>query len=133
MYDWPDPEAVIAEFRQAMEAEGGELIVRSMDDVLAGMARASLAAEYDETEDIFGLAALLFEALAVRHPLRDGNKRLGFQMALDFLSLNGIDVDLPQAEVVEVCRAVVAKEQPVDALAGLLRESAVPPTAERHS
>jgi death-on-curing family protein len=81
-------------------------------------------------KDIFGLAALLFEALAVRHPLRDGNKRLGFQMALDFLSLNGVEVELPQIEVVEMCRTVVAKEQSVGELAVMLRECAILPDGD---
>lgn len=125
MYEWPDLTAVLEDFRSALAQEGTQLVVRSMEEVRAGVARATLAADYDPDLDLFALSALLFDALATRHPLRDGNKRLGFQMALDLLSLNGVELDLPQEAVVELCRAVVAGERPVEDLAAFLREHTV--------
>jgi death-on-curing protein len=119
-YHWPDPRALLDELAEHMAQHGETLTVVSMDDLEAGLQRARLAEAYAET-DLCALAALMFEGVATRHPLLDGNKRLAFLAMASFLILKGKWLDAPEAEIAHLCIAVVAKEQPVDALAAYLR------------
>jgi death on curing protein len=67
------------------------------------------------------IAALMLEGIAARHPLLDGNKRLGFLSAADFLDLNGLTFDAPERHAAAICIDVVALRQSVDDLAAFFR------------
>jgi death-on-curing protein len=117
---WPDARALLDELAAHMEGQGQTLALRSVDDLEAGLARGPLAESYGEG-DLFDLAALLFDGVATRHSLVDGNKRLAFLGMVAFLTLNGAYLDAPEAEVADLCIAVVARERGPADLAAYLR------------
>jgi death-on-curing protein len=117
---WPDPRALLDELAELMAASGQTLALRSEADLAAGLARAPLAEPYGDA-DLHTLAALMFEGVATRHPLVDGNKRLAFLAMVAFLTLNGAYLDAPEAELAHLCIAVVARERTPADLAAWLR------------
>ena len=79
-----------------------------------------------------GLAAGLLHALVHQHPLRHGNQQVALAVMLQFLALNGWDVDPEPPEAVVAVFADVAAGtlSPAD-LAGWLAPRCVPATAPR--
>lgn len=119
-WQWPDGRALLDELAVHMAGQGHALALRSAEDYAAGLARAPVAEGYGEA-DLFDLAALLFDGIATRHPLVDGNKRLAFLGMVAFLSLNDAYLDAPEGEVARLCIAVVARQATVADLAAYLR------------
>jgi len=62
---------------------------------------------YEQNDDIFMLAAVLFHAIAKGHVFANGNKRTAFQATLQFLLINGFDFDACWSEVVDAATALV--------------------------
>ena len=122
-YDWPDPRALLDELGAHMAERGEALSLIDAEAFSAGLDRAKMA-EDDGDADLHALAALMFEGVATRHPLVDGNKWLAFLAMVSFLSLNGAYLDAPEREIADLCIAVVAKARTVDALAACLRARA---------
>ncbi len=125
-YAWPDPRALLDELAAHMAERGETLSLIDAEAFSAGLDRAKLA-ETDGDADLHALAALMFEGVATRHPLVDGNKRLAFLAMVAFLSLNGAYLDAPEAEIAALCIAVVAKARTADDLAACLRRHAGEP------
>jgi death-on-curing protein len=120
---WPDGRALLDELALHMAGQGQTLHLRSAEDYAAGLSRARLAEPYGK-DDLFTLATLMFEGIATRHPLVDGNKRLAFLAMVAFLTLNGAYLDAPEAEIAHLCIAVTARQRPVADLAAYLRAHA---------
>jgi death-on-curing protein len=119
-FDWPDGRALLDELAAHMAERGETLSLVDAEAFEAGLNRARLAEPYGEA-DLHTLAALMFEGVATRHPLVDGNKRLAFLAMVSFLTLNGAWLDAPEGEIARLCIAVVAKEESAAALAAYLR------------
>lgn len=86
---------------------------------LAESALAAPAAEFDGTEfypDIASKAAVLCSRIIRNHPLPDGNKRMGFLCAVEFVERNGFTWSAPEGdesggdETVAIIEAVAAGE-----------------------
>lgn len=77
---------------------------------------------YGETE-LATLAAAYGFGLAANHPFIDGNKRVAFVSMVVFLRLNGLGFHAPQAEVVEVLRAVANRTLTEEQLAHWVRST----------
>lgn len=122
---WPDPQALLDDLAEYFEEEGLTLQVVRRDDFEAGLERARLASDYDEGASVFTLAALMFEGVATRHPLVDGNKRLAWQSAVTFLVLNGRYLDAPEVAAFEAGMAVIRRETGPEALAGFFEAHAI--------
>ncbi|MEM9059775.1 MAG: type II toxin-antitoxin system death-on-curing family toxin [Pseudomonadota bacterium] len=120
-YVWPDPEGILAYLSDLMARDGAELKVRSPDDVTAGFARARTALDYTPDATAFDLAALMFDGIATRHPLVDGNKRLAWLGAVVFLDLNGWYLDAPEIASFEIGMAVIGRKSSVEDLAAFFR------------
>jgi prophage maintenance system killer protein len=120
-FRWPDIDGTLDALRQRLESDGQALALRSREDLLAGVGRAEQAELYREGLDIFGIAALLFEGVAVRHPLRDGNKRLGALLALELLAMNATILEVDNEKMARLCIDVVTRRRSVDDLAAFLR------------
>lgn len=97
------------------------------DAFLAGIERARLAHEYDRDATPYRLAALMFEGIATRHPLLDGNKRLAWVSAVTFLGLNDVYLDAPEVAAFEAGMAVIRGEAPPDTLAAFFEAHAIRP------
>ncbi len=116
-YEWPEPQAILAVLKSQMEKAGAELKIAAPDALKAGFDRARLAVEYEPDASPFHLAALMFEGIATRHALVDGNKRLAWLGATVFLDLNGWYLDAPEVAAFKAGMAIIRREANVDTLA----------------
>lgn len=123
---WPDRQALLDDFAEYFQEIGQELQIRSKDDLEAGFDRARTAAGYRPDADPAELAALLFDGLATRHPLVDGNKRLAFQAMTVFLDLNDVWFDPPELLAYETVMDVINHRKTVEDLAAFIREHSRP-------
>src|SRR5690242_6133682 len=120
-FRWPDIDGTLEALRERLESDGQVFALRSREDLLAGVGRAEQAEFYREDLDIFSIAALLFEGVAVRHPLRDGNKRLGALLALELLAMNQAALQPDNEAMARICIDVVTRQRSVEDLAAFLR------------
>lgn len=118
---WPDKQAILDDLIEYFEEVGQPFAMRSMEDYEAGFERARTAADYIENADAAHIAALLFEGIATRHPLVDGNKRLAWQCMTVFLDMNNIWFDAPEYAAYEVAMAVVAHDRTTEHMAEFVR------------
>lgn len=79
---------------------------------------------YAGTVELPELAAILCEAIVRGHPYIDGNKRTGFLAAFAFLSINGIDLNADEDEVVDVMDGLAAGTTAVAELAAWISRHA---------
>jgi death-on-curing protein len=75
--------------------------------------------------DLFEMAAAYLFHIVRNHPFVDGNKRTGAAAALVFLDLNGIEMDIDDAELVDHVLAVAEGKVPKAEVAAFLRTRAV--------
>lgn len=122
---WPSHRAILDDLTAYLSEMGQTLQVRSMEDYQAGFDRARLALDYLEAPDAASLAAILFDGVATRHPLVDGNKRLAWQCMTVFLDMNGVWFDAREYEAYEVAMAVIAHEKSVVDLAEFIRRNSI--------
>lgn len=66
--------------------------------------REQVLAEAREYDDPYHRAAALLRNLISLHVFEDANKRTAWTVTVDYLTRNGIDVDLPENETVRVVR-----------------------------
>lgn len=119
---WPDPQGLLDYLTEYMIAEGQSLQLARRDDFLAGLDRARSAYGYEPDSTLTHLAALIFDGVATRHPLVDGNKRLAWFSSVSFLILNGKHLDAPEVASFDIGMAVIAKEKTVEDLAAFFEE-----------
>lgn len=82
--------------------------------------QASFGGEYLHT-DLHAMAAAYLFHLVSNHPFVDGNKRTGFVVAISFLRLNAISIDVPLPELYDLTLAVAAGQLSKEQLAIDLR------------
>ena len=83
-----------------MREHGGLRGIRDENILESALARPQQRWHYDAGADLAALAAAYAFSLVSSHPYRDGNKRIGFLAAVISLGINGVDLDVPEAEVV---------------------------------
>lgn len=120
-YEWPDLRALVDDFAEYFEEIGQDLRIATEGDLEAGFERARNAFNYPPEADAAYLAALIFDGVATRLALIDGNKRLAWQGMTTFLDLNGVWLDAGELEAAEIALAVVAGEATVEDLAEFIR------------
>jgi death-on-curing protein len=125
-FEWPDLRALLDDFAEYLGETGTKLVVVSPGDLEAGVERARLAEHYDAGLGACDLAALLFDGIATRHPLLDGNKRLAWQAMTTFLLLNGLYVDASEREAADFVLDVVTRKRAVADLANYLLSHTFP-------
>lgn len=118
-------EEVLGIHAHQIEAYGGAFGVRDTGLLLSAVAapKASFAGELLHGT-LFEIAAAYLFHLARNHPFIDGNKRAALAAALVFLELNGVSIDAPDEELVEMVLGVATGKQSKAAAAVFL---------ERHS
>lgn len=97
--EWVADETVRALHDQLLAAFGGLAGVRDEGLLESALARPRTKAHYG-SPDVFDVAAAYAFGLIKNHPFVDGNKRIGFAVAVVFLELNGQVVEAPEAEAV---------------------------------
>ena len=89
-------EDVLSLHEDAINTWGGTHGIRDRGLLESAVGAATNVALYDETADIYDIAAAYAYHLAQNQPFLDGNKRVGLAAAAAFLFVNGID--LPDRE-----------------------------------
>ncbi len=89
--------------------------------VESALARPQQAAAYNAA-DLSAQAATLCFGLIKNHPFVGGNKRTATHLADVFLNLNGYEITVPAAELVEMVLAVEADRWSIEQLVGWMRE-----------
>ncbi len=89
---------------------GGLAGLRDEGTLEAALARPRHQWSYKRRPDLARLAAAYAYGMARGHPFQDGNKRVAFLTLVVFLGLNGTELEVPEAEVVQVMLAVAAGE-----------------------
>ena len=116
-YAWPNADAILDETAAFMETMGHRMVLNDRDSFEAGLERARSAAEYEPEARLAYLAALMYDGIATRHALMDGNKRAGAIASLTFIAMNGSFLDVSENELETKLRARVAGELSIDELA----------------
>ena len=109
-----------------LRTHGGMPGVRDQAALESALARGRQRLAYEPGSDLASLAAAIGYGLARNHPFNDGNKRVAFVVMVVFLGLNGLDLKVPETEVVTVVPDVAAGELSEDGLAEWLRAHTEP-------
>ena len=125
-YVWPNADAILDETAAFMETMGHRMVLNDRDSFEAGLERARSAAEYEPEARLAYLAALMYDGIATRHALMDGNKRAGAIASLTFIAMNGSFLDVSENELEAKLRARVAGELSVGDLADYFEANIYP-------
>lgn len=125
-YAWPNADAILDETAAFMETMGHRMVLNDRDSFEAGLERARSAAEYEPEARLAYLAALMYDGIATRHALMDGNKRAGAIASLTFIAMNGSFLDVSETELEAKLRARVAGELSVGDLADYFEANIYP-------
>jgi death-on-curing protein len=96
---------------------GGRSGVRDENALESALARPQNKFAYNKKIGLVPLAASYAFGIARNHGYTDGNKRVAFAVMYTFLGLNGVDLDAPEAEVVDIMMRLSAGELTEAALA----------------
>jgi len=108
-----------------LREHGGSSGVRDEGLLESALARPRKKWHYGET-DMAVLAAAYASGIAKNHGFVDGNKRTAFQTAYVLLGLNGLELDAPEPEVVDVVNRLAAGKLTEVKLADWIRDHARP-------
>ena len=101
---------VVVTFHERLIAEhGGAAGIRDEAMLASALARPQNVMAYGKPS-LFDLAACYAFGLVKNHPFIDGNKRIGFAMAVLFVELNGARFTASEVEVVLQTLALAAGE-----------------------
>ena len=106
---WLQDRVVIAIHDEQIAEHGGSAGIRDAGLLSSALARPINQASYGEPS-IFDLAASYAYGVIRNHPFIDGNKRTGFLVAYVFLSINGWELRLSEAEAFASVMALAAAE-----------------------
>jgi death on curing protein len=95
---------------------GGRSGTRDENALESALARPRNRFAYKKKPDLLSLAASYAYGLARNHGYTDGNKRVAFAVMYTFLGLNGVDLDAPEEEVVDIMMRLSAGELTESAL-----------------
>ncbi len=91
---WLDLEELLKIHEEQVAAFGGPAGVRDIGLIESALARPQQLYFYEGEEDVLTLAVRLGVGLARNHGFLDGNKRTGAGAMIEFLTLNGHQVDM---------------------------------------
>ncbi len=106
---WLTSELVIAFHDVQLRQFGGPAGLRDPGMLDSALGRAINKWTY-EAAGLPELAAAYAYGIARNHPFVDGNKRAALLAMVVFLDLNGIDLDVPEAEMAAIILALAAGE-----------------------
>ena len=98
---WISRKLILAVHDEVLAQYGGASGIRDEGLLESALARPINRAAYGEP-NVAELAALYAIAIARNHPFVDGNKRAAFGAMTLFLSLNGLELEAPEVEAVEI-------------------------------
>lgn len=119
---WVLRETVLAAQEELLAQFGGSAGIREEHLLDSALARPQQLFTYGKPT-MFDLAASYGVGLMKNHPFVDGNKRLGFTMAVLFLELNGYQLHAAEADAVVRTLALAAGEMTEAAYAEWLKSN----------
>ncbi|MBL8964925.1 MAG: type II toxin-antitoxin system death-on-curing family toxin [Phycisphaeraceae bacterium] len=113
---------VLAIHQDQIERYGGAEGLRDPGLLISAVetARAMFEGAYLH-RDLFEMAAAYLYHIARNHPFLDGNKRTAAASALVFLDFNGVEVNMPDEDLVDLVLAVAGGTADKATVAGSLR------------
>lgn len=90
--------------------------VLNQSSLESSQARPSMVKYYEQTDDMFVLAASLIESLIQNHPFRNANKRTAMMAGAIFLLMNGYELTAPSEDVVAMAVGIACKEYSAEEL-----------------
>ncbi len=102
---WITRTKVEAVHSRVLEAEGGGRGLRDENALESALARPQHRHAYDETADLYQLAATLGVGIARNQAYVDGNKRTALMAMFVFLYQNGLHLVADEADAVRALRA----------------------------
>ena len=123
---WVPRSAVEAAHADQIRAHGGQPGVRDEGLLDSAIARPRNRWQYEPDSDLATLAAAYGYGLIKNHPFIDGNKRIGFIIADIFLILNGLEVEAPEPQVVDIILGVADGSLDETGFATWIRSVSVP-------
>jgi len=117
---WLEPDVVHFLHDQSIREYGGYHGVRDEDLLVSALNRARNRFAYEESADLFSLAAAYAFGLAKNHAFLDGNKRTAWACCVLFLKINGVEIAAPAVDAVENMVALATSGMGEAAFAGWL-------------
>ena len=125
---WLDRLIIEAIHFDQIRAHGGLPGIRDENALESALARPLNRRAYESGSDLEDLAAAYGYGLATSHPFNDGNKRVSFLAMYVFLSVNGLEIEADETEVVDLMVAVASGRCGEEDLADWLRCHVSPPS-----
>lgn len=119
---WLSAELVIAFHDKQLREFGGPPGIRDAGMLESALDRPRNKWAYEGAE-LADLAAAYAYGIARNHPFVDGNKRAALLALVVFLDLNGIDFDVPEAEIAAIILALAAGEVGEEGLTRWIRDN----------
>jgi death-on-curing protein len=107
---WISERAARAIHSQQLALFGGAEGILDPGKLSSTLARPRHLHTYNPDASLYQLAAAYGWGLTKNHPFVDGNKRTAFVVIAAFLQVNGIELIVPEAEVLTTMLAVAAGE-----------------------
>ena len=123
--NWLSKTVVLAMHERLLADHGGSPGLRDPGLLDSALARARQLYAYGKP-DTCDLAAAYAAGIIRNHPFVDGNKRTGFMSAYLFMAENGLQLTVPEVEVVQTVTLLAASEIDEAAFASWLREHGKP-------
>ena len=108
--EWVLRETVVAVHEQLLAAFGGATGIRDEGLLESALARPKNVFAYGRSATVFELAANSGFGLVKNHAFVDGNKRIGFTVAILFLEVNGYTFTATEADATVRTLALAAGE-----------------------
>ena len=123
--NWLSKTVVLAMHERLLADHGGSPGLRDPGLLDSALARARQLYAYGKP-DTCDLAAAYAAGIIRNHPFVDGNKRTGFMSAYLFMAENGLQLTVPEVEVVQIVTLLAASEIDEAAFPSWLREHGKP-------
>lgn len=123
---WLPRVVVEAMHADQLQQHGGRPGLRDADLLESALARPKDLWRYQPLVDLAALAAAVGFGLVRNHAFIDGNKRTAFVCLNVFLMLNGLEIEAPEPEVVDVMVRLASGGLDQDGLATWIRLHSVP-------
>ena len=120
---WLEPDAVHFLHDHSIREYGGYHGLRDEALLASARDRPQNRLAYDESADLFDLAAAYAFGLAKNHAFLDGNKRTAWACCVLFLKRNGLDIAAPAMEAVKTMVALATGDVTEEAFAAYLRST----------
>ena len=118
---WLRKDVILAVHQKTLNEQGGLPGIRDEGLLESALARPANITHYAADSNLYQLAAAYAFGIASNHPFADGNKRVAFYAAAGFLRINGLCLDVEEAEAATVFIDLAAGELSEEYLAGWLQ------------